>query len=156
MTRPELESRIAVLLGGRAAEQLVFGQLSTGAADDLAKATDIAMSMVTRYAMVPELGHVAYEPPPTGFLPGLPSPRRHGERTAREIDCAVRAILDAAFERARGLLERNRELLLESAEILLREETLDEAQLRPILSRLGPAPRWAPGPQPSDDAIHAA
>jgi cell division protease FtsH len=68
MTREELENKIAVLLGGRAAEKLVFGRLSTGAADDLAKATDIARDMVTRYGMVEELGYVAYEPQRSAFL----------------------------------------------------------------------------------------
>jgi cell division protease FtsH len=156
MTRPELENRIAVLLGGRAAEQLVFGQLSTGAADDLAKATDIAMSMITRYAMVPELGNLTYESASPGFLPGVPPLKSHSEQTAREIDCAARAILDAALQRAREILERNRELLLESAELLLHQETLDEAELRPILARLAPAVRCASAPPSASGAMHAA
>ena len=67
MTREELENKMAVLLGGRAAEEVVFGHLSTGAADDLAKVTEIARSMVMRYGMVKDLGHVAYENEPVGF-----------------------------------------------------------------------------------------
>ena len=103
MTREELEAKMAVLLGGRAAEELVFGHLSTGAADDLAKVTDIARSMVTRYAMFPELGPLAYETEPTGFLAGVPQvPRRlYSEETAREIDLAIRGLVEAAMgERA--------------------------------------------------------
>src|SRR5205085_7000175 len=68
MTRGELENKMAVLLGGRVAELIVFGHLSTGAADDLAKVTEIARSMVTRYAMVPELGNVTYDPDPPSFM----------------------------------------------------------------------------------------
>ena len=88
MTREELEEKMAVLLGGRAAEKLVFDHLSTGAADDLAKATDIARSMVTRYAMVPELGHVSYESESAAFLQGPAQAfrtRDYSDDTAREI-----------------------------------------------------------------------
>ena len=80
MTREELEAKMAVLLGGRSAEEVVFGQLSTGAADDLSRATEIARSMVTRYGMLPELGPLAYETEPNGYLPG--SPRRRAGSTA--------------------------------------------------------------------------
>ena len=72
MTREELEAKMAVLLGGRAAEETIFGHISTGAADDLSKVTDIARSMVTRYGMFPELGPLAYETEPNGFLAGIP------------------------------------------------------------------------------------
>ncbi len=141
MTRGELENKMAVLLGGRAAEHLVFGQLSTGAADDLAKATDIAMSMITRYAMSPELGNMTYETEHPEFLPGVPYPKRaYSEETAREIDCAARAMVDRAFQRARQILERNRELLLEAAAMLLEKETVTEAELRPLLTRLAKEP----------------
>ena len=84
---------MAVLLGGRAAEKLVFEQISTGAADDLAKATDIARSMVTRYAMVPGLGPVTYDNESQSYLgPQAMSRRTFSEETAREIDSAVREI----------------------------------------------------------------
>jgi cell division protease FtsH len=139
MTREELESKLTVLLGGRAAEDLVFGQLSTGAADDLARATDIARSMVTRYAMVPELGHATYDEDP-GSLLGRPAPglggRLYGEATAREIDCAVRTLVDAAFVRARHLLGANRVLLEKAAGELLARETLGESELRELLAGL--------------------
>ena len=93
MTQEELEKKMAVLLGGRAAEQLVFGHLSTGAADDLVRTTDIARSMVTRYGMVPELGHVAYDRDRPGFLGGpggCPPTAPYSEQTAQAIDAAVR------------------------------------------------------------------
>jgi cell division protease FtsH len=137
MTREELENKLTVLLGGRAAEDLVFGHLSTGAADDLARATDIARSMVTRYAMVPELGHSTYEEDPASFL-GRPAPglagRLYSEATAREIDCAVRALVDGAFARARGILAANRPLLDKAASLLLERETLAEPELRELFA----------------------
>ncbi len=146
MTRAELENKLAVLLGGRAAEDLVYGHLSTGAADDLGKATDIARSMVTRFAMVPELGHATYGEEPASFLgnavPGLQG-RRYSEETAREIDCAVRDIVNRGFDRARALLERNEGLLRESAKRLLEQETLSEEDLGPLFERVSgePVPR---------------
>jgi cell division protease FtsH len=92
MTRAELENRMAVLMGGRAAEHVVFSHFSTGAADDLAKIADIARSIVTRYAMEPELGHVAFETEQRSLLGPTGEPLRqrlYGDDTAREIDCAV-------------------------------------------------------------------
>ncbi len=137
MTRTELENRIAVLLGGRAAEKVIFDHLSTGASDDLAKATEIGRGMVMRYAMIPSLGQVSYETEPSGFLgtPGFRE-RRHSEETAREIDCAVRAILDQAFERAVASLTENRDVLDEMSKHLLEAETLDEAALAPFFARV--------------------
>ncbi len=132
MTREELEEKMAVLLGGRAAEKLVFDHLSTGAADDLAKATAIARSMVTRYAMVPDLGHVSYESETSAFLPGRDSPfraREYSDDTAREIDTAVREIIQNAFEKALGILAEARDVLEEGARQLLAQETLGEREL---------------------------
>jgi len=132
MTREELESKMTVLLGGRAAEHLAFGHLSTGAADDLAKATDIARSMVMRYGMDEKLGHVALETSRPAFLelPGaLPPAREYSEATAHEIDRAVRAIVQAAFDRAVQLLTERRESLEQGARLLLQKETLGSAEL---------------------------
>jgi len=132
MTREELENKMAVLLGGRAAEHVVFGHLSTGAADDLAKVTDIARSMVTRYGMDKKLGHLVYEEERQSFL-GMPQAERkpHGysEMTAREIDCAVREIVDRAFVRAVDLLTARRQLLEAAAKRLMEKETLGEEEL---------------------------
>jgi cell division protease FtsH len=132
MTRLELEHKIMVLLGGRAAEKLVFGHLSTGAADDLARVTDIARDMVVRYGMVEELGPVAWEPQRTTVLevPGIESGGcARGPATQQRIDEAVRAILDDALLRTTTLLEQRRQTLERCARELLLRETLDEASL---------------------------
>ncbi|UCH50056.1 MAG: ATP-dependent zinc metalloprotease FtsH [Betaproteobacteria bacterium] len=141
MTREELETKMAVLLGGRAAEHLVFHHLSTGAADDLAKVTNIARSMVTRFGMVESLGNVAYETeraPMLGVPAELPLPgvREYSEDTARQIDCAVREIIDKAFKTAVDLLEGRREVLEHGARLLLEKETLDEDDLRSLRDSL--------------------
>jgi cell division protease FtsH len=131
MTREELENKMAVLLGGRAAEEVIFGHLSTGAADDLAKVTDIARSMVMRYGMVKNLGYVAYEEERAPFLGG-PLPQGHreySEQTAREIDVAVREIVKSSHEKALGILSRQKATLERWAQKLLEKETLVEAEL---------------------------
>jgi cell division protease FtsH len=136
MTREELENKMAVLLGGRAAEHVVFGKLSTGAADDLAKVADIARGMVMRYGMVEALGHVAYEVergPAFLGVPGLPPPRAYSEETAREIDRAVRELIDGAFAKAVAILEARRDVLARAAQRLLEKETLAEEELRELL-----------------------
>jgi cell division protease FtsH len=139
MIREELEEKMAVLLGGRAAEQLVFDHWSTGAADDLAKVTDIARSMVTRYGMVPELGHVSYESEPSAFLGGPASPfrtRYYSDDTAREIDTAVRATVQSAFDKALAILREERDALEEGARQLLDRETLGEAELQALYNKI--------------------
>jgi cell division protease FtsH len=137
MTRQELDNKMAVLLGGRAAEHIVFGELSTGASDDLAKVTDIARSIVTRYGMVPELGQVVYEKSQRGFLGDQPQApyqeRSYSEETAREIDAAVKGIVDAAFHRTVNLLRAQRATLEAGAQQLLQHETLDENDLAALL-----------------------
>jgi cell division protease FtsH len=141
MTREELENKMAVLLGGRAAEHLVYGHLSTGAADDLSKTTDIARNMVTRFGMGGKLGPVTYESDPNVFLAQMAGTRRlYAEDTAREIDVAVREIVSAQFERARGILARNRALLDESAKALLQKETLADQELAAVLGKVAPEP----------------
>ena len=114
MTRTDLEHKIAVLLGGRAAEKLVFGELSTGAADDLARATDIARDMITRFGMDEGLGYIAFEAQRPRFLdtPEL----AHGgcrvaESTQARIDQAIRDIVMGVFERAYRILDINRAVL---------------------------------------------
>ena len=132
MTRAELESKIAVLLGGRAAEQVVFGEISTGAANDLARVTDIASAMVLRYGMSEALGNVVYDRERASFLQGVaapPEPRAYGEDTARAVDGAVRSLVDAGFARAVKILEHNRALLDRTAELLLKTETLDQIEI---------------------------
>ena len=141
MTRNELENKMAVLLGGRAAEHLVFGHLSTGAADDLSKATDIARGMVTRFGMDEMLGPVTYETEPNAFMgQAYGSKRLYAEETAREIDVAVRGMVEAQFQRARAILAANRPLLDGAAGMLLASETLAGAQLEGILKGVGKEP----------------
>jgi len=144
MTRKELDNKMAVLLGGRAAEEVVYGELSTGAADDLVKVTDIARSIVTRYGMTEELGQVVYEKGQQGFLTG-PNPqpsfaeRSYGEETAREIDTAVKSIVEQAFRRTVTLLRTKRDMLERGARLLLERETLDEDELEALLKEPVPA-----------------
>jgi len=137
MTREELEHKIMVLLGGRAAEKLVFGQLSTGAADDLAKVTDIARDMVTRYGMDESLGYVAYEGQRPAYLdlPGPAGMAAHAVSpdTQQRIDASVRGIVMGAFDRSTQLLTSRRDLLERCARELLARETLDEAALRALI-----------------------
>ena len=141
MTRGELENKMVVLLGGRAAEQLVFGQVSTGAADDLARVSDIARSMVTRYGMHESLPNLSLEQEPSPLLPvpGFTGARSYSEHTSQAIDDAVKAIVAAAFARALALLTRNREVLERAAALLLERETLTEAELRELAAQLVPA-----------------
>ena len=133
--RGELENRIAVLFGGRAAEALAFGELSTGAADDLAKASELALDMVTRFGMADEVGQVAYERPRSPFLDvtgQVHAERPHSEATARAIDAAVRRLVDEGFDQAKAILVQHRKLLDEGAAMLLAKETLTEAELAPL------------------------
>jgi cell division protease FtsH len=131
MTVEELENKMTVLLGGRAAEQLVFGEISTGAADDLMKVTEIARSMVTRYGMDPALGQAALETERGTFL-GQPiegGGRRFSEDTAREIDLAVRQRIDQAYQKAIDILRARRGELEGLAKKLLEKETLTADEL---------------------------
>ena len=141
MTRDELENKMAVLLGGRAAEEVMFDHLSTGAANDLAKVTEIARSMVMRYAMVESLGHIAYEDQPSPFLNNqyIQKTRDYSEATAREIDVAVREIVEAVYRKTREILMRERALLERWAQKLLEKETLGEDELGELRSALGAA-----------------
>lgn len=109
MTQSELENRIAVLLGGRMAEELIYNEVSTGAQDDLLKATDIARSMIKAYGMSPKFGQVSFERDSRSqFLQtGQPQPASdYSELTAHEIDCEVRRIMDEQYDRVHHLLVR--------------------------------------------------
>ncbi|MFL6814075.1 MAG: ATP-dependent zinc metalloprotease FtsH, partial [Bradyrhizobium sp.] len=133
----ELKNRIAVLMGGRAAEQLIFGgDVSTGAADDLQRATEIAMEMVTRYGMDQKVGQRTYASRPQNFLPGVQDRVvSAAEATEREIDLAVRDLIESGDASARSILERRRADLDEGVGLLIARETLtseDFAPLRPV------------------------
>jgi cell division protease FtsH len=137
MTRAELENKMAMLLGGRASEHVVFSEISTGAADDLARATDIARAMVLRYGMSEALGNVAYDRERSTFVqPGIPMPqtRDYSENTANLVDSTVHALVEKAFEQAVSILQTNRALLDRTAEELLKTETLNQPQIE-ILKR---------------------
>ena len=149
MTRQELENKMAMLLAGRAAEALLIGEISTGAADDLAKATDIARSMVMRFGMDSTLGQVTYENAPSPFLGPLPEgydmgTRRMAPDTAREIDCAVRELTEAALRRATDILTQRRATLQEGAARLLARETLNEDEIQALVRPATPAASAAP------------
>ncbi len=138
MTREELENKMTVLLGGRASEQVVFSHLSTGAADDLRRVTDIARSMVTKYGMSERLGSVAYDRDPRTFLTGpdmLVPPREqdYGEKTAAAIDDEVRSLVQHAMDCALAILREKRGILERSARRLLEQETLDEKELTELI-----------------------
>ncbi|HEX9768199.1 MAG TPA: ATP-dependent zinc metalloprotease FtsH [Kiloniellales bacterium] len=137
MSKEELENKMSVLMGGRAAESLVFGEFSTGAADDLNKATDIARSMVMRYGMDETLGHAIYAEDRPTFLEGTPAQPSmripwYSQETAREIDTAVRQLVGRAFERATSVLKKHRKELDETARLLLKRETLNAEDLPAI------------------------
>ncbi|MBZ9764237.1 ATP-dependent zinc metalloprotease FtsH [Mesorhizobium sp. CA8] len=134
MTREELENKMAVLLGGRAAEQIVFGHLSTGAADDLVKVTDIARAIVTRYGMTEKLGHVSLEKERRSFLSTDqpyygPQDRSYSEQTAAAVDEEVKRIVDETFDRTVNLLLKRRHVLERIALKLLEVETLEEREI---------------------------
>ncbi len=133
MTREELENKMASLMGGRAAEALVFGEISTGAQDDLEKVTEIGRGMVMRYGMDEALGQATYGRPRPLFLPDArfqpPETRNYSEQTASQIDEAVRHLVDRAFERATEVLRRNRDLLDRDAKLLLERETLSADEI---------------------------
>ncbi|BBL34182.1 ATP-dependent zinc metalloprotease FtsH 4 [Nitrosomonas stercoris] len=139
MTRQELKNKMAVLLGGRAAEQLIFSEISTGASDDLARATDIARAMVLRYGMSDAIGNVVYDREQMSHLPDnypVPKSRDYSEETANKIDMTIRALLDQAFERAIKILEQNRTLLDQTAQQLLETETLNQPEIEVLKQQI--------------------
>ncbi len=147
LAESELRNRIAVLMGGRAAEVLIFGgDISTGAADDLQRATDIANEMVTLYGMTDTLGQRTYRPAPQPFLQGQARDKpAASEATLREIDLSVRDIVADAFEIARNVLTQRRADLDKGVELLLAKETIT-AEDFPALQAAKPVTLPAPAP----------
>ncbi|HPH42060.1 MAG TPA: ATP-dependent zinc metalloprotease FtsH, partial [Syntrophorhabdaceae bacterium] len=136
MTKKELNDRLGVLLGGRVAEEIVFGEISTGAHNDLYRATDIAKSMVKQYGMSEKLGYVTYEGERKPlFLDVNPSfgTKDYSEETAREIDTEVKKIIDETYLRVKELLSEKRDLLEKVAQTLLEKETIDGEALRQLI-----------------------
>jgi cell division protease FtsH len=142
-SREDLQGQIATLLGGRSAEEVVFGRVTTGAANDLQRATDIAEQMVGTYGMSDTLGPLAYDKQGGGrFLGGGNNPRRVvSDATAQAIDREVRALVDRGHDTALAILEANRPLLEEIAEKILEKEVIEGDELRDLLSRsISPEP----------------
>ncbi len=148
MTKSELESRIQVLLAGTTAEELVFGDVSTGAQNDLERATEIARSMVMDFGMS-RLGRVNYrESNRSAFLAvagGDERLRAHSEKTAREIDEEMRRIIDESLERTRQILESRRAALESLTRRLMEVESVDAAELKRIVEENSPGPLIVPG-----------
>ena len=140
MTRSELLDRLAVLLGGRVAEEQVFGEISTGAQNDLQRATDIARSMVTEYGMSDLMGLATYERArqpmflPEGFTPS----KTYSEKKSAQIDDEVSRVIEEAHQRVRGILSAHRKVLDELAHLLSQEEVVQGEELRKMLSESKP------------------
>jgi cell division protease FtsH len=137
MTRSELEDRLAVLLGGRVAEEIIFNEISTGAQNDLFRATDIARSMIREYGMSKVLGPVTFERERRPlFLETMlpPSAKDYSEATAQEIDREVSSLINHAHDRAMEILAGKKEVLEDVAKILLKKEVIEGDELRQILN----------------------
>lgn len=140
MTKKELLDRLCVLLGGRVAEEIKFGEISTGAHNDLYRATDIAKSMVKEYGMSKKLGYVTFEKNRKPlFLDITPSfgGRDYSEETAREIDNEIKSIIDESYEKTKKILSDNKELLEKVAQMLLEKESIDGDELRRLIKGEG-------------------
>ena len=135
MTRSELLARIDVLLGGRVAEEIVFGDVSTGAQNDLQRATEIARTMITQFGMSEKIGLASLEGPrhATFLMVPTQSPKEYSEETARLIDSEVKQILSEAHVKARDILLAHRSALEELAKLLLEKEVVDRPALQGIL-----------------------
>jgi cell division protease FtsH len=148
ITQSELESRIQVLLAGTVAEEMVFDDLSTGAQNDLERATDLARSMVMDFGMS-RLGRITYrENRHSPFLAGsddFPRERAHSEQTAREIDEEIRHIINRMLEKVRHVLQSRRPALSALAERLIEREVIDTAELKELVESHSPSPMIVPG-----------
>jgi cell division protease FtsH len=148
MGEDEIRGRIATLLGGRSAEEIIFDKVSTGASDDIQKATDLAERFVTLYGMSHNLGPIAFEKIQHQFLEGFTNPRRAvSPKLAEEIDREVKDIVEGAHHVALAILDKNRELLEQTARALLEKETLEAQELRDQLNR-------AQMPEELEDWLH--
>jgi cell division protease FtsH len=135
MTRAELLERMTVVLGGRAAEEVKFGEISTGAHNDLFRATDIARRMVKEYGMSEKLGPMTFEKERRPlFLEGMtPSSKDYSENTAMEIDEETKKMVNESYERAKSILENKKDILEKVANILLEKEVIEGDELRKLI-----------------------
>jgi cell division protease FtsH len=144
LTRPELEDRISVMLGGRAAEDIVYdGVVSTGASDDLERASELSRQMVTRYGMGKHTGNLTYGLPREARFLRTPfgvEEKNYSERTAEQIDSEVRDMMDGLYERVKAILTQRRADLDLVATTLLKKETLEREELEKLLGSRKPEP----------------
>src|SRR5438477_1395328 len=158
MQREELLDKMAGLMGGRAAEEIVVGSISTGAANDFKQATEIARLMVTEYGMSEALGPITYSERRSPFLrgadglAGLTDSKTYSENTQQRIDQEVTRLVEEAMQRARDIVTHHREALGKVAARLLQQETLEGDELRRILADSGalPAEKQGPGVEASE------
>ena len=137
LTRSEMEDRIAVLLGGRVAEEVIYGEISTGAHNDLERVTELARLMVMQYGMSEQLGPMTFGGGQQAMFlrgSGLPQEREYSEESARRIDGETRAIIDRIYDRVRDLLTTRKRVLMEAAAELKQRETLEGDRLRELLA----------------------
>jgi cell division protease FtsH len=136
ITMDELKNRMVVLMAGRAAEELIFKEISTGAADDITRATDIARQIATRFGMVKELGQAVFEKQSSSYLSdnvvGVRQ-KDYSDETAEKIDLAVKRLIDEAYVRAKKILTSRRKDLEAGTEILLDKETITPEDFPPLL-----------------------
>ncbi len=148
ITRTELQNRIAVLLGGIAAEEIVYNENSTGASNDLQRATDLARRMITEFGMSPKLGRVHYSEmtrsPFLGTMTGS-GEHIHSEETVREIDLEIKRMIDSAYETVYEILIVRRDVMEHLTRELLEKEVMDAKQLNDILDQYKTGPQIAPG-----------
>ena len=143
LTRKDLENQMAVLLGGRTAEEIAIGEISTGAQNDLQRATDIARAMVTQFGMSEELGTVNYEGSRRNAFLDIPmGPERgpYGEETAQRIDAEVKRLLEDAHDRARQVLNERRQLLEMVTRRLLEKEVIEGEELKELIAQSAAQP----------------
>lgn len=147
MTKEELERKISVLLGGRVAEKIFFDHLSTGASDDLARITDIARSMVTKYGMDDNIGHIVHGTSRQNHLgqqyTGAEGGTKLSNRTMEQIDNAVKRIVDTIFQSTSDILERNKDIIDHCAKVLLEKETLNESEILELTADMYRVPEKA-------------
>ena len=155
MTKEELEDSLAAILGGRAAEEIVFGEISTGAANDLQQATQMAERMVKEFGMSQRIGLVAHRTDRSQQMLGMiPADRAYSDETAKLIDEEIKGIIGSGYVRAKALLTEHRPALEDVVEILFENEVMDGDQLRDLLAKNGI--ELPPRPNQEQEATPAA
>ncbi|MCA6588637.1 MAG: ATP-dependent zinc metalloprotease FtsH [Pseudanabaena sp.] len=138
MSKEEIEAQIATLLGGRSAEEIIFGSITTGASNDLQRATELADKMVTSYGMSEVLGPLAYQKQQNQFLGGMEMARNVSPATSEAIDKEIKTIVENAHAKALAILNANRDLLESISEKLLETEVIEGEFLSNLLAQVKP------------------